>query len=184
MDNINDNDNNHTTLSDESDVNASSPEMPSGLVCVNTATSLGSQTQPPQHVTNVTSFNVNTAKVRSSEYIPQGLGSPTSKSLQSFIGDASNKSPLDDETVSATGTDADDSLFCQNAVNHSSVPSSGKRTESYSKNNTQPMSNDSDFTTITEQKIPSHASSLMSPYPMSVAEHSNKCSPDSNVTLE
>ena len=31
MDNINDNDNDHITLSDESDVNASSPEIPSGL---------------------------------------------------------------------------------------------------------------------------------------------------------
>ena len=77
MDNINDNDNDHTTLSDDSVLNVSSPEMPSGLVSVNTAPSLGIQTQPPQHVTNVSSIIVNTAKVGSSEYIAQGLGSAT-----------------------------------------------------------------------------------------------------------
>ena len=46
------------------------------------------------------------------------------------------------------------------------------------------MLNDSDFTTITEQKIPPHVSTLMSPYLMPAVEHSNNCPPDSNVTLE
>ena len=92
MDGTNNNDNDHNTLTDGSDVIASSDEMPSGLVSVYTAPSLGIQTQAPQHVTNVTLLDVNSAIVGSSQYIDQGLHSPTSKSLSSLIGEGSKTS--------------------------------------------------------------------------------------------
>ena len=95
MDDINNNDNDHNTLTDGSDSIALSNEMPSGLVSVtsaNSAPSLGIQTQAPQHVTNVTLLDVNSAIVGSSQYIDQGLHSPTSKSLSSLIGEGSKTS--------------------------------------------------------------------------------------------
>ena len=154
MDDINDNDNDHTTLTDGSDVIASSDEMPSGLVSVNTApSSLGILTQAPQHVTDVTSFDVNTAKVRSSQHIAQGLRSPTSNSLQPFIGDGSKNSFKNNDTLFAKGTDANESVLRQNAGNHSSFSFLGERTASYSEDITQPICNESDYTTVTEQKI-------------------------------
>ena len=83
MDDINNNDKDHNTLTDGSDVIALSDEMPSGLVSVYSAPSLGIQTQAPQHVTNVTLLDVNSAKVGSSQHLAHGLHSPTSKSLSS-----------------------------------------------------------------------------------------------------
>ena len=94
MDDINNNDNDHNTLTDVSDAIASSKEMPSGLVTVNSgysAPSLGLQTQAPQHVTNVTSPDVISAKVGASLHIAHGLLLSSSKSSSSLISVGSKK---------------------------------------------------------------------------------------------
>ena len=92
MDDNEDNDNNHiSTPPDESDVNVSRSEMLSGIVSVNSAPSLGIQTQAPQHVIHVTTIDVNAINIGSSQHSVQGCSSPISNQLQSFSGNASKK---------------------------------------------------------------------------------------------
>ena len=186
MDDNEDNYNDHlSTLPDESDVNVSHSERLSGIVSFNSAPSLSIQTQAPQCETHVTTIDVNPVNVVSSQHSVQCRSSPISNPLQSFSGDASKKTFKNDDTVTETATDVDQSHACENLGNHPFGSISGERIESYSENTIQPMSNnDSKFTTITKLKLSSHISSLLSLYPMSVAEHSNNLSPDSNVSHE